>query len=78
MTTELESWRKTAIHLGSVIETVRKLHKKRLYINNHGEFYVCDYCTALQRGIPSDYPCGTVRVVEGSDYLEVYGEVSAN
>jgi hypothetical protein len=78
MNEELEIWRKTAIHLGSVIETVRKLHKKRLYINNHGEFAVCDYCTALQRGVPADYPCGTVRVIEGSEYLAVHGEILAN
>ena len=78
MTTELESWRDTAVYLGTVIETVRKLHKKRLYINNHGEFNVCDYCTALQRGVPADYPCGTIRVLEGrSGHLEVHGEVSA-
>jgi hypothetical protein len=62
---EKESWRTTAIHLGQALERIRKLHKKRLYINNHGEFSVCDYCTALQRGVPADYPCGTIRVLEG-------------
>ena len=78
MTTELESWHDVAVHLGTVIERIRKLHKKRLYINNHGEFTVCDYCTALQRGVPADYPCGTVRVIEGSDHLAILGEVSTD
>lgn len=64
MDQELETWRKTAIHLASVIETVRKLHKKRQYINNYGEFYVCDHCTAIAK-MPYDYPCPTVRVIEG-------------
>jgi hypothetical protein len=78
MTTEESIWRDTAIHLGTVIERVRKLHVKRMYVNNHGVFYVCDYCTSLRAGVPTDYPCGTVRVIEGSDHLAVLGEVSTN
>lgn len=68
---DLQSWHDTAVALGKRIDTIRKLHKKRQYINNYGEFYVCDHCTAIAK-MPYDYPCPTVRIIEG-DTDALYG-----